>query len=87
MFNLEVELYKPKRLLFLTGVDWARPFLSKGRHISKPECRYVEDRGFLEDTRYVVARHPQGKPEKEWTREVIDSFEFLLTQERSPFGA
>ena len=27
LFNLEVETYRPGRLLLLTGWDWAEPFL------------------------------------------------------------
>lgn len=87
LFDLEMKHYKPKRLLFLTGIDWAEPFLGKTRQTSKAASHYVEDRGFLGSTRYVVAKHPQGKPESEWTKEVIDSFEFLQTQQPSPLSA
>lgn len=84
LFNLEVKHYEPKRLLFLTGIDWAEPFLGEVPACSKTGFKHVEGCGYLDSTRYVVAKHPQGKPESEWVKEVIDSFDFLHAEESSP---
>jgi len=82
LFRLELITYKPKRLLFLTGMDWASPFLNAvNAQIRKnASFRYVEGFGQISITeeivvQFAVASHPQGKPESPWIKEVTTVFE------------
>ena len=76
LFDLEIETYRPGRLLLLTGWDWAEPFLAKLRRVDQPGGEFVERTGqwlFCDgrQSRVVVSCHPQGKSEKRWVREVL----------------
>jgi hypothetical protein len=78
----EIHAYKPKRILCLTGVDWADPFIKAFAPEMAPisERRYVEAVGKLNaphepQSSIVVAAHPQTKKEDIWVREVVNSFE------------
>ena len=78
---LEIELLNniPKRLLFLTGLGWAEPFLGNICSVVKNGWDHVEATGKYEcnnkTVSVVVATHPQGKPEKKWVQEVIEAFQ------------
>ena len=79
LFNLELRTYRPRRILFLTGADWAAPFLPAGILQESAGLRHVKQFGLISageghDVRYVVAVHPQGKPESEWVHEVVTAF-------------
>ena len=82
LFNLELATYRPSRLLFLTGIEWASPFLSDFdvAPADVAGISYVEGFGMLtivpgkEAIRYVVAAHPQGKPGDPWVAEVCSAF-------------
>ena len=73
LFDTELNIYRPSRLLLLTGWDWAGDFV-------KSDCRTHRNAGFVEATgrrrrtRIVVAKHPQGKPEAEWVTDVLAAF-------------
>jgi hypothetical protein len=80
-------LFLPRRILFLTGRDWAEPFLRRmnGRESEQDphERQYVEGAGILATeagnfVRYVVAKHPQGKREAALVDEVVEAFGFRL---------
>ncbi|MBP7953685.1 MAG: hypothetical protein KAZ14_00790 [Nitrosomonas sp.] len=81
LLQLELSTYRPKRLLLLTGLDWAEPFI---RDLEKPSIssqnfKYVEayaPKYFSNGgtTKIVVAAHPQGKDESTWVQEVIKAF-------------
>ena len=80
---LEGELaeYLPTRVLFLTGLNWASPFLNRIQHdeFVALQTRFVEAWGRIQlpgggDCVFVVAPHPQGKPENEWTSDVTKAF-------------
>ena len=78
LFRLELSTYKPKRLLFLTGMDWANPFLNavNAKINNKPGFLYIEGFGQISITeeivvKFAVASHPQGKPEGFWIDEVM----------------
>lgn len=69
LIELELTYFKPKRVLFLTGEDWASKFvepleLSTGK---KSPLEHVQRTGLLKaggaDIPFVIAKHPQGKPE------------------------
>lgn len=72
----ELITYKPEKLLMLTGLSWARPFLKKlGIPFIKPsDTAYVEGVAKFNDTTIVVAQHPQGKKEGLLVGEVISNF-------------
>ena len=81
LFQLELHTYCPKRLLLLTGADWAAPFLGAlGVHdVAVGEFQYVERTGWLvlpngHHAQFVVACHPMTRPEDDWTQEVLQAF-------------
>ena len=82
LFQLELNTYRPKRLLLLTGSNWADGFLPDLDEQESPlhYVEYVERAGCLArsegyQTHVVVACHPQGKDEDKWTREVLCAFD------------
>ena len=79
LLELELSLYNPKRLLFLTGLDWAKPFMENICDLTRTGKTYSEAVGeFKRDnltTKVVVAVHPQGKPEETWVQEITQAFE------------
>lgn len=75
LLNLEFQTYRPSRVLFLTGADWAAPFLSTCNLLQDARFQYVEKVGVCEDARCVIAVHPQGKPGEVWAREVLTAFD------------
>ncbi|MHB8381567.1 MAG: hypothetical protein ACYDC3_04400 [Candidatus Binataceae bacterium] len=85
LLKMEIESYKPVRVLFSTGLAWAKPFLEKlgfvpdqARH--GHELGLVKDIGTLGDAAYpapqvVVARHPAKGPKRDdWVRQVAEAF-------------
>ena len=73
LFDTELNIYRPSRVLLLAGWDWAKDFV-------KSDCRKHNNAGFVEATgrrrrtRIVVAKHPQGKREAEWVTDVLAAF-------------
>lgn len=74
--------YKPKRILFLAGIDWAEPFITAMdvETAKNTEQQYVEAVGKLDVSKeqqscIVVAAHPQSRKEGVWVEEVVDAFE------------
>ncbi len=86
LLQLEVEYHRPNKVLFLTGMDWAEPFL-KGlgfQYESASTSSEVESFGGAglsngHQISYVVASHPQGKPggHMKWANDVLSKFEEL----------
>ena len=81
LFQLEIQTYQPSRLLLLTGADWAEPFLEafNVHDMGVAGFEYVEHAGELAlpsrvIADFVVACHPQGRPEEPWTAEVLQVF-------------
>ena len=82
LFDLELTTYTPSRLLLLTGTGWASSFLSDFDCTPQGIAGfdYVEEFGTLtidpgkQPIWYVVAAHPQSKPEEQWTEEVCSAF-------------
>lgn len=77
----EVALWKPKRILFLTGWSWAEPFFvaTLGKHVGERRDGNVQWSGrievpFTESVSVVVAVHPQGKKEVAVTQEIKQHF-------------
>lgn len=81
LMSVELSTYRPSLLLFLTGMNWAKPFI-EAFGMSAPcnnKYHYVEGFGNTiadncEIGRYVIASHPQGKPEDPWVKEVMEAF-------------
>lgn len=82
LMRLEIETHKPNRLVFLTGLDWAFPFIDalgfSSQKISGQS--YVQSFGKAKfenghQLRFVVAAHPQGKSEFTWVAEVVQALE------------
>lgn len=76
LLSLELKIYKPKNLLMLTGLNWAKPFLVKlGIPFQKPsDTTYVEGVAQFDGTKIVIAQHPQGKKEGLLVGEAISKF-------------
>lgn len=80
LFKLELRTYRPSRVLFLTGMDWANPFVAGAQLQNNEDFMLVERYGRIRledgaDVQCVVAVHPQGKPEADWVREVLAAFD------------
>jgi hypothetical protein len=73
----EIRDWKPRRILFLTGLGWAKELLEDLQQIEKSKG-YVEAAGELitgkHKAKVVVVPHPQGKPESQIVDEIIDAF-------------
>jgi hypothetical protein len=83
----EVRLWTPKRILFLTGWDWAEPFVNSLDHVSRQErdaeVKWVKWFGTVQvpgndsTVQVVVAVHPQGKKEAPIVKAIVESFRQL----------
>lgn len=75
-----IDQLSPRRILFLTGWDWAGDFVkfigSWSPAFSK--AGLVESGGYLrrkgQEYSVVIAKHPQGKPEKEMVDAIMSSW-------------
>ena len=82
LLGLEIHEWLPRRILMLTGLDWALSFIGQLGIIPshQPHNRYVDYVGVLAlcecsyKIQVVVAKHPQGKSEEEFVGEVISGF-------------
>ncbi|WP_139031783.1 hypothetical protein [Candidatus Competibacter denitrificans] len=81
LLKIEIATYRPRRILFLTGMNWAEPFINAihgNIHSSINRFTQVETHGKAvtagHQYTFVVASHPQGKPEVTWVNEVLQVF-------------
>lgn len=77
LFNLELKTYAPRKVLFLTGWDWAGEFLKNCPNIEM-HAGLLEASGTIsvcagDSCRFAVAKHPQGKPEALWVDAVSEA--------------
>ena len=77
ILQTEVSEWKPRRIVFLTGHSWARPFLEglgwKGQDVGS--LRELEAIGSISmGSRVVVAPHPQGKREDRLIEDITEAF-------------
>lgn len=87
LLKVEFETYRPERVLFLTGYDWACPFLEDftKNYSQMPEeinQTYVKQFGQLilpnqPQCKVVIACHPQTRPEDAWVCAVMKAFHIL----------
>ena len=81
LFQYELELRHPRRVLIMTGRNWAKPFLEAMRMKERTpgDLRYVDYVGdFLGapgSVRIVVSKHPQGKRRQPLVAEVLSAFD------------
>ncbi|MCT4559933.1 MAG: hypothetical protein N4A41_01020 [Crocinitomicaceae bacterium] len=76
----EMNILKPKVVVFLTGMDWAHDFVKNDSIKSVPipsTNNYVQFMGYYNDQKIIVGQHPQGKPEGTHLHEIIQSLKFL----------
>lgn len=88
-FKREIDVFRPGRLLLLTGLSWAEPFLEELCIDSKDDgdLEHVELKGRLHYSKknsasLVVAEHPQGKKEDIWIDQVMKAFSMTGAQTR-----
>ncbi len=76
ILNIEIEIFKPKKILMLTGYEWAEPFIEylKCEKIKDSDSSLVSYIGKLGNIDVVVAVHPQGKLEDDVVREIRKAF-------------
>jgi hypothetical protein len=74
----EINMWRPKNLLFLTGMDWANPIIKgiEGFNIKNTDhLDYVDGAGEIKlgnyEARVIIAKHPQGKNESKMNREIM----------------
>lgn len=72
----EIEEYRPRVIIFFTGLNWFNGFLSGSVSLSSNKKHsLVEAHGILnvnyEDVIIIIAKHPQGKPETEMVNEIL----------------
>jgi hypothetical protein len=70
---------QPKRVLFLTGMNWAAPFLGAVTFTSNTPLGLVEASGWFSTQNsarasVIVAKHPQGKPHDDFVQAVVRAF-------------
>lgn len=64
ILDAEIDFYKPAYIVFLTGLGWAKHFLTTATKVdSNPSWDYVEQVGIYRERKYIVGQHPQGKNE------------------------
>ena len=89
LLSTEIVVCRPKRVLFLTGRDWVDPFLE---HLGDVEIEALHERQGLTErcgrlrikgheppVTFVVAKHPQGKPEHEMVGRIQSMFGDVCT--------
>ena len=77
----EFQTYRPRRLLFLSGIGWAEKFLKSlaPSMTVMPDARYVQAVSKTPESSHaastiVVAVHPQGHAESIWVEQVVEAF-------------
>jgi len=84
LLSLEIETWKPKNILMLTGGDWLRRFLKGSKQNLFKDIRYLNDGShryeYLDcvgDLNYggkiAVAKHPERKKGDIWVEEVLNA--------------
>ncbi|MCL5277839.1 MAG: hypothetical protein M1517_08715 [Deltaproteobacteria bacterium] len=86
LLKAEILEARPQKILMLTGLKWAQPFLEylKIKNEIDRKYEYVEAKGFLPEQAncvVVVAKHPQGKVQQKYVEEVVAAFEKLNCSE------
>ncbi len=73
ILDAEINTYDPTTIVFLTGVDWASPFLEEAVGISNLSTNtYVKQVGVYRGKKYMVGPHPQGKSKYLYVEEIAE---------------
>ena len=73
ILDAEIDYFKPTHIIFLTGLAWARPFLTTAtQNAPNPSWDYVEQVGIYQSCKYIVGQHPQGKNEELHLEEIVE---------------
>ena len=85
LLSLEIDQYTPRRLLLITGLEWAEPFLERLEpRPAQPSLigDVVEYAGWLNDggVELVVTRRPEAYNESKFTESVVTAFHQLDRQ-------
>lgn len=77
ILEMEIEKYQPKRILMMTGSNWADDFINamKLEKIMHRNKAYVDYSCIRNNIKIVVAKHPQGKPQDQFAKEVFQAFD------------
>jgi len=83
LLKSEIEEYQPKYIIFLTGDNWFDGFLSEHIYLNaKANTKWVDASGTLTlngfTSKFVVAKHPQGKPEDDLLREIFSELAIVI---------
>lgn len=77
--RIDIKRYRPRYVLFMTGSDWAAPFVpdfgvqwSRVQQLVQAMGALRFGKGFC--TLAVIAKHPQGKPHVRMVNEVVQAF-------------
>ncbi|MDX2128702.1 MAG: hypothetical protein SFU91_06660 [Chloroherpetonaceae bacterium] len=71
----EIRILEPKYIVFLTGYDWAKPFLIENDNIKIEllnQTNYVKAKGSFFNSKFAVGLHPQGKLEMKHAEEILE---------------
>lgn len=85
----ELDIWQPKRVLFITGWNWAKPFLDKIVE-RKPNVETVginvEAIGKIGNQQVVVAKRPEKRNEADWVRDVCNAFDGTILDSKILFA-
>ncbi len=72
IFHMEIDALNPKTVLVLAGSDWFDSFQQReGLTLKKRRGRFVEGVATARGRRWIVARHPERKPEDKFVEEIM----------------
>ena len=74
LLNQELEEFSPRRVLVLAGKGLFSPFAERLGLKVQWRAGYVEGIAFGTDRKWVIAKHPQGKPKAVFVSEVLKAF-------------
>lgn len=78
LLRLELEAWAPGRVLVMAGKDWYEPFVEQlGIEIVAQPGDLVEQIGRFNGQHWVLAKHPQRKPEDPFLDQILSAFNNL----------
>lgn len=82
LLKSEIEEYLPEHIICFTGMNWFNRFLEEHVHLKhKNDFDFVEAYGVVnlrgKESKIVIVKHPQGKPENNLVAEVLTAFSLI----------
>lgn len=71
LLEMEILQLQPKHILFITGKEWAMPFVGE---FEKYEGEYVQETGLLCGAKTVISIRPEQKLREAFVEEVLKAF-------------